>query len=111
MSSATLQIRHLDPLLTEDQWLRVAARLEMSEREYQIVRLVFEDEHERNIATQLGISLHTVHTHLKHLHRKLGVRSRVGLVLRVVREYLADDGQDQPEFTRLMPLRSTRKVA
>ena len=86
MLPATLKIRCIDPLLSDEQWLTVASRLGMSEREFQIVRLVFEDEHERNIATELGISLHTVHTHLKHLHRKLGVRSRVGLVLAVVRE-------------------------
>ena len=110
MSSATLQICYLDPLLTDEQWLRVASRLELSEREFQIVRLVFEDEHERNIATELGISLHTVHTHLKHLHRKLGVRSRVGLVLAVVRESRADVEQGQPELPRFM-LRSSRKAA
>ena len=110
MSPATLQIRGYDPLLTVEQWLRVARRLELSEREFQIVRLVFEDEHERSIASLLGISLHTVHTHLKHLHRKLGVRSRVGLVLRIVREYLADDGQDQPDLPWLLP-RFTQKAA
>jgi DNA-binding CsgD family transcriptional regulator len=90
MLSERLQIGPLGPLLTEEQWLRVARRLAVSPRELQIVKLVFEDESEKTIAKQLGISLHTVHAHLKHLHQKLGVQSRVGLVLRVFREGLND---------------------
>jgi DNA-binding CsgD family transcriptional regulator len=111
MSLTILQCPRLDPLLTEEQWLRIANRLAFSEREFQIVRLVFEDEHERTIATLLGISLNTVHTHLKHLYWKLGVKSRVGLVLRVVREYLADAQQDQAALPRIMLPPCTRKAA
>jgi DNA-binding NarL/FixJ family response regulator len=90
MVCASPQIGRLAPLLTDDQWVTIADRLELSQRELQIVRLVFEDESEKAIARQLGISLNTVHAHLKHLHWKLGVQSRVGLVLRVFREYLGD---------------------
>jgi len=65
----------------------------ISQRELQVVRLVFEDERERIIAARLEISLHTVHAHMKHLRWKLGVSSRAGLVLRVFRECLADLAQ------------------
>jgi len=102
MVSSNLQCRRLEPLLTDEQWPRIGRRLGFTERELQIVRLVFEDENERNIATHLGISLNTVHTHLKHLYGKLGVNTRVGLVLRVFREYLADAQQDQPVSLRVM---------
>jgi DNA-binding CsgD family transcriptional regulator len=100
-----------DPLLTDEQWLRIARRLAMSDRELQIVRLVFEDEQEKVIATRLAISLNTVHTHLKHLYCKLGVKSRVGLVLRVVRECRADAEQDQAVLPMIMLPPRTRKAA
>jgi len=112
MSLKILQCPRLDPLLTDEQWLRIANRLAFSERELQIVQLVFEDEQEKAIATHLGISLNTVHTHLKHLHWKLGVRTRVGLVLRVFREYLADAQQEQAAaLPRIMLPPCTRKAA
>ncbi|MGA2032177.1 MAG: helix-turn-helix domain-containing protein, partial [Thermoguttaceae bacterium] len=101
----------LDPLLTDEQWLRIARRLEVTERELQIVTLVCEDQHEKTIAARLEISLHTVHAHLRHLYGKLGVESRAGLVSRVFREYLADAQQDQPALPRLMSPRSRRKAA
>ena len=93
-------------MLNDEQWLGIAVRLSVSQRELQIVRLLFEDEQEKGIADRLGISKHTVHTHLKHLYWKLGVDSRVGLVLRVFREYL-DAEQNKPALPRLM----TRKAA
>ena len=111
MSATILQFRRPDPLLTDEQWLRIARRLAISERELQIVRLVFEDEAEKAIAARLEISLHTVHAHLMHLHWKLGVKSRVGLVLRVFREHLADAEQDNPTFPRLVSPRSPGRAA
>lgn len=112
MSLTILKCPRLDPLLTDEQWRRIASRLAFSEREFQIVKLVFEDEQEKPIAAHLGISLNTVHTHLKHLFCKLGVKSRVGLVLRVVREYLADAQQDQAAaLPRIMLPPCTRKAA
>ena len=39
------------------------------------------------IALELGISQHTVHTYLSRLYRKLGVTSRVQLVLSVLDEF------------------------
>ena len=80
-------------------------------RELQIMRLVFEDKPEKTIATELEISLNTVHSHLMHLHWKLGVQSRVGLVLRVFREYLDDAQQDQPALPILMSPPPARKAA
>ena len=50
--------------------------LAISDRELQIVKLVFEDESEQTIAARLGISELAVHTHLKHLSGKFGVKTR-----------------------------------
>ncbi len=64
--------------------------MKLTQRELEIVRLIFADEPEQSIAAALGISVNTVRTHLKRLYHKLGVASRAGLVLRLVGEYLAD---------------------
>ena len=43
------------------------------------------------IASDLGISQHTVHTYLERVYRKLAVGSRVALVVRVMAE-ATDEG-------------------
>jgi DNA-binding CsgD family transcriptional regulator len=111
MSATNLHCARLGPLLTDEQWLKIAGRLAISGRELQIVRLVFEEEPEKVIATRLEISQHTVHAHLRHLYGKFGVNNRVGLIMRVFREYFADAQQDQPASPKLMSPRSTRKAA
>ena len=76
------------PLL-EAEWDRIACQLELSPRELQIVRLVMVDAKEHTIARRLGISIHTVHTHLKRIYAKSCVSSRMELILRIFREYVA----------------------
>jgi DNA-binding NarL/FixJ family response regulator len=75
-------------LLTAAQWQRIVAWLRLSEREAQILAGVFEDKKELAIATDLGISPHTVHTHFERMYRKLGVGDRCSLVVRVFEAYL-----------------------
>lgn len=72
------------PLLDEAAWRCVAERCGLSKRECQIAKDVFQDVKESVIARNLGISIHTVHTHLERLYRKLGVSSRVQLVVKLV---------------------------
>jgi DNA-binding CsgD family transcriptional regulator len=74
--------------LPHGHWSTISSRLELSERETQIVALILHDEPEATIAGELGISSHTVHTHLERVYRKLHVSSRCQLVLRVFREYV-----------------------
>lgn len=86
---------HLDPqalgsaIFTGRAWEQIGRSLGLSDRELQVVRGVFDDQTELAIAGSLGISPHTVHTHFDRLHRKLGISTRTGLVLRVTREFLA----------------------
>jgi DNA-binding NarL/FixJ family response regulator len=80
---------HLPPVWSEPQWHAVGARLGTSERELEIVRGVLHDRKQSAIASQLGISTHTVHTHLVRLYLKLGVRSRMELAMRVMAEHAA----------------------
>ena len=76
-------------MFSEQAWLEIARSLRLSPRELQIVRGVFDDHTEFAIAADLGISPHTVHTHIDRLHHKLAVVDRVTLILRVMDEFLA----------------------
>jgi DNA-binding CsgD family transcriptional regulator len=76
-------------ILPYDAWRVIANSLCISDRELQIVQGIFDDRQEFAIADELKISVHTVHTHLERLYRKLGISSRVGLVLSILSEYLS----------------------
>jgi DNA-binding NarL/FixJ family response regulator len=75
-------------MFSDSIWRLLAGSLELSQREFQILQAVFDDQKESAIAANLSISSHTVHTHLERLYHKLGVTSRVTLVSRVFVEYL-----------------------
>lgn len=62
--------------------------LHLSDREAQIASLILADQKELAIARRIGISIHTVHTHLERLYRKTGVASRVELVVRVYETFV-----------------------
>jgi DNA-binding CsgD family transcriptional regulator len=73
----------------QQAWASINRSLDLSTRELQLVRGVFDDDTDFTIASSLGISPHTVHTHFERLHHKLGVANRAQLILRVVNEFLA----------------------
>jgi DNA-binding NarL/FixJ family response regulator len=75
-------------IFSERAWENVARVLRLSRRELDILRGVFDGLTESAIASQLRVSLRTVHTHVERLHRKLGVSHQVALVLRVMVEFL-----------------------
>ncbi|EWM18727.1 LuxR-family transcriptional regulator, maltose regulon positive regulatory protein [Kutzneria sp. 744] len=52
---------------------------ELSEREDEIARLVARGLTNRQVATHLGISPHTVNFHLRRIFRKLSITTRVRL--------------------------------
>ncbi len=70
-------------------WEEIARSLKLSGQELRIVRGIFDDCTERDIAGRMKISPHTIRTHCERLYRKLGVTDRVRLVLRVVEAYVA----------------------
>jgi len=76
-------------MFSEHAWNAIARSLKFSKRELQIVREVFNDRTEFNIADGLGVSPHTIHTHCQRLYHKLAVTDRVRLILRVADEFLA----------------------
>ncbi|MEO2195012.1 MAG: LuxR C-terminal-related transcriptional regulator, partial [bacterium] len=69
-------------------WAHLNTRLQLSPREAEIVQKLSLDESEESIGHQLGISRHTVHSHLERLYRKLDVTSRTQVVIRLFQEYL-----------------------
>jgi DNA-binding CsgD family transcriptional regulator len=73
--------------MSDGEWRSVTRLLRLSGRELEIVQLLFEDLKESVIAGRLGISSHTVHTHLERLYRKLGVTGRCSVLLRVFDAY------------------------
>jgi DNA-binding CsgD family transcriptional regulator len=81
-------------LFSPQAWQRIARLLSLSERELQVVQGVFDDFKDRRIASRIGISQHTVHTHFERLYLKLDVHNRTGLMLRIFATYLtvSDDG-------------------
>lgn len=79
--------------ISRADWDELARRLGLSGRELQIVQCIFEEHKEAAIARCLGISQHTIHTHLGRLYRKLDTSSRCGVVLRVFSVLLEVSGR------------------
>jgi DNA-binding CsgD family transcriptional regulator len=75
--------------LSDAQWTIIARVLRLSGREAEIVSCLLDDASEAEIADGLGISSHTVHTHVERLYRKLGVGSRCQLAVRLFAAYAA----------------------
>ncbi len=90
-------------VIPSSAWNSLRISLQLSQREVEIVQLVFADEKDGNIAGSLGISRHTVDTYLRRLYAKLRVSSRPQLILRVVAEYLNGylDGKSRCHFVEV----------
>lgn len=88
-------------VITDHEWTAVSNSLRLSRRELQLMQAVCAELKDRAIADQLGISVHTVRTHFERLFRKLGVHSRVGLVVcayGAIRNLHAGDGSNGETF-------------
>jgi DNA-binding NarL/FixJ family response regulator len=58
----------------------------LTKREQQVVALVVDGLNNREISEQLRLSEHTVKNHLFHIFEKLGISTRVELVLYIVNQ-------------------------
>lgn len=58
---------------------RASERVRLGKREREVLAGLLDGETEAAIAERLGISPHTVHTHVRTLYLKLGVHNRVDL--------------------------------
>lgn len=86
-SNASEENPHPGDFPSEACWKRIVQRSRLSERESSICRGLLRDQKELAIAMDLGISTHTVHTHIERLYRKLRVNSRIALVVRLLAEH------------------------
>ena len=63
---------------------QLARELNLTQREHDLMQLLFSDKSNKQISEELGLSLNTVKTYLKNLMRKLGVNSRAGLISHIL---------------------------
>lgn len=78
------------PFLDEQEWMRIAYVLELSDRELEVVRGVWRGQTEGEIAAALEIAPRTVHTYMERIYVKLGVHNRAELIQAV---FAALDGR------------------
>ena len=62
----------------------------LSDREYEILKLIAQEYTNKEIAETLHISVGTIETHKKNIMSKLGVRNAVGLAIYVVKHKLIE---------------------
>lgn len=79
-------------LFSKQEWERIARSLQLSKREFQILQCIFDELKETMIAERLGLSSHTIHTHLERMYHKIGTRSRAGIILKVFDRHLVLNG-------------------
>jgi len=65
--------------------------IRLTPRESDVLRLIASGCTYEQVADRLGVSLHTVATHIKNAYRKLGVRSGAAAVMRAVELRLFGD--------------------
>ena len=75
----------------------------LSPRETQIVQRLFLDTKEQSIARSMGISAHTVRTHVERLYRKLHVTTRTELVVRLYEAFLQIVSQENSSLEPICP--------
>lgn len=75
-------------VLPDRWWPEIGAALQLSPRELEIVRLLLRGFHEPDVAKSLDISIHTVHTHLGRIYRKIGVHGLPELLVRLFAVYV-----------------------
>lgn len=71
-------------LMLPELWLQVAEIAELTNRERRVCELLFTGLTREQIARNLKVKPRTVRQHLEHIHTKLNVHNRVGVVLRVI---------------------------
>jgi DNA-binding CsgD family transcriptional regulator len=87
-------------LLSEDTWSLLAQRLRLSPKEVEIIRGLLNERSEAVISREMGVSPHTVHTHIKRLYRKMKVTSRSAAIARVFEEYLRLEHSQEREAAK-----------
>jgi DNA-binding CsgD family transcriptional regulator len=86
-------------LIESDRWETLTRSLHLSSRERDILEALLNGaDGEVAVADCLGISVHTVHTHLERLYRKLGVKSRTQLIISLFVAYATIEDPAAPNL-------------
>lgn len=81
----------LQDLVSAADWQDICQLFGFSSREGDVAQKLIEGGTEQDIARHLGLSLHTVHSHIKHLYRKANVVNRARFTFVVFGECLRLD--------------------
>ena len=73
--------------LTDQEWSDLSAAMRLSQRERDIACHLMEGMREAAIGHCLGISVHTVHSHIRRVYGKMRVADRCGLAMRFFAGY------------------------
>ena len=71
-------------LFSDQEYVRAAHQLGLSPRQTDIAKLVLQGKSDKQIASELGITLSTVRTHMCRLFQKYDLDDRMELVLLVL---------------------------
>jgi len=71
-------------LLTNDQWSYIRKHYRLTEREFQVGRLICQGYTSKEIAKELTVKPGTVKTHLLNIYRKAHVSSKIEMLLTFV---------------------------
>ncbi|MGA2065685.1 MAG: helix-turn-helix transcriptional regulator [Thermoguttaceae bacterium] len=94
-----------------EQWQSIGCRLRLPRRQLQVLQQIFGDTKEATIAARLGISPNTVRTYVRRLYGKVGVNSRLELVLAVTRLAVAEARQVKLSCPTAIPFSAARRAA
>lgn len=88
-------------MLSTWQWDLTADKLRLTRREKEVCKELFEGNTRNEIADHLGIKPRTVRHYMEHIHQKLAVTNRVGVVLRIIqiRDMIDNDRPEPPPQT------------
>jgi DNA-binding NarL/FixJ family response regulator len=70
-------------LITRAQWEHVQKCYRFSERQVQILKLLFDGLDSGEIALRLKIRYNTVKAHFGHIYKRAGVRSKAELIMQL----------------------------
>ncbi len=79
-------------IFTESEWLELVNELSLPPRQVEVIKRLFVGHSDKQIATELQISVPTVRTHLSRLFSRFDVQDRTKLVLYVVRYFRKNSG-------------------
>ncbi len=74
-------------IFSDSEWTEIAEGLFLSPREGQIIKSLFYDKSDKQIALDLKITVPTVRTYMGRLFRKLDADDRVDLILHIFNQF------------------------